>query len=142
MFIIYKSIKICSFVTFNDLFVNCTLFIYFYFSTLLINSFAILRFSSLIILSSALPKLKRFMLPYHTIFWSITANFWCIFDLNTILIPTSLNNSNVSFIFMDVDMKIIYKQKNSIIIDIRCFFVYNLIFTLLVFHYYILYQYP
>lgn len=41
-----------------------------------INSPAILGLASRIMLSSALPKLKRLMLPYQTMHRSITANFW------------------------------------------------------------------
>jgi hypothetical protein len=42
---------------------------------LLINSLAIFELSSRMMLSSALPKLNRLMLPYQTTFWSIIANF-------------------------------------------------------------------
>ena len=44
-------------------------------STIPINSLATFRLSSLIMLSSELPKLRRLILPYQTILWSITANF-------------------------------------------------------------------
>ena len=45
------------------------------FVMLRIISLAIFELSSRMILSSALPKLSRLMLPYQTIFSSITANF-------------------------------------------------------------------